>query len=314
MSPTGTLRRLGYTAIRRLLPQSRRSGIKRRLRALRMKHDWAFKARYGTFSTEDLANHLEERLAGRRFEILMVHSAYDALLPMYSGSPVELVQMLLDFCGPERTLAMPAFVLEESPQALLDRYRSNPVFDVRRTPSRTGLLTELFRRKRGAVRSVHPTHSVCAIGPLAEEMVADHHLGTTPCGEESPFGFMARHETIVLGIGTPWYRTLSQAHTAEDLLGDDFPVARAMETVPVQLRRADESWDYSLSVCVPSLERDPSILNRLLDRHELQGWRWKGCDFYHANAARVTQALVEAARRGETIYSGVSTRGTATSQ
>jgi aminoglycoside N3'-acetyltransferase len=274
-----------------------------------MKHDWAFKARYGTFSTDDLAEHLEARLAGQRFEILMVHSSYDALLPMYSGSPVELVRLLMELCGPERTLAMPAFVLEESPEALLRRYRSNPVFDVRRTPSHTGLVTELFRRKRGVTRSLHPTHSVCALGPLATEMVADHHLGTTPCGEQSPFGFMARHDTLVLGIGTPWYRTLSQAHSAEDLLGDDFPVARTMERVPVQLRRADQSWDYTLSVCVPTLERDPAILRRLLDRNELEGWRWKGCDFYRASAPRVTQALVEAAGRGETIYSGGAPRG-----
>ena len=64
----------------------------------------------------------------------------------------------------------------------IDYARKNPVFDVRRTPSQTGLLTEIFRRSAGVLRSVHPTHPVAVAGHGAVEMVEGHHLAATPCG------------------------------------------------------------------------------------------------------------------------------------
>ena len=39
-----------------------------------------------------------------------------------------------------------------------------PVFSVQETPSCVGKLSEAFRTASGMLRSVHPTHSVCAAG------------------------------------------------------------------------------------------------------------------------------------------------------
>lgn len=41
----------------------------------------------------------------------------------------------------------------------------NPVFDVRETKPCVGLLPDLFRRREGVVRTLHPTHSLCVYGP-----------------------------------------------------------------------------------------------------------------------------------------------------
>ena len=68
----------------------------------------ALKLVYGTFDTETLRKHLMERV-GDDFEILMVHSSVNHMQPMYTGTPLELVRMLCDWCGPTRTLVMPAF-------------------------------------------------------------------------------------------------------------------------------------------------------------------------------------------------------------
>ncbi len=40
----------------------------------------------------------------------------------------------------------------------------NPVMDVLYTPVCVGILPELFRKRAGVRRSLHPTHSVAAIG------------------------------------------------------------------------------------------------------------------------------------------------------
>lgn len=66
------------------------------------------RAVYGTFDTKTLRGHLEQRL-GTDFEILMVHSSVNNMKPMYTDSALDLVRMLISFCGPSRTLVMPAF-------------------------------------------------------------------------------------------------------------------------------------------------------------------------------------------------------------
>ncbi len=109
------------------------------------------------------------------FEILMVHSSFDGFLPMYKGSAKDLVSALIDFCGPNRTLVMPSFVMGGRTYDTAAYFRSRP-FDVRRTPSDMGLVAEVFRRTPNVLRSLHPTCSVCALGPLGKELTTGHHL------------------------------------------------------------------------------------------------------------------------------------------
>ena len=104
---------------------------------------------HGTFDSQELQQHLDE-VIGRDFDVLFVHSSVNHMLPYYTGNPLELVRMLVDFCGPERTLAMPAFYFgEKADSGAYNTFKRNPVFDLRRTPSQMGLATELFRRFPG---------------------------------------------------------------------------------------------------------------------------------------------------------------------
>jgi len=53
----------------------------------------------------------------------------------------------------------------------LGRLKSDKVdylFDYRTTPAVTGLISEVFRNQKDAIRSRHPTNSVVALGQLAE--------------------------------------------------------------------------------------------------------------------------------------------------
>ena len=75
---------------------------------LRTKLHPVMRAVYGSFDSVALGEHLEQRV-GHDFEILMVHSSINHMKPMYDDSPLQFVQMLIEFCGAERTLAMPAF-------------------------------------------------------------------------------------------------------------------------------------------------------------------------------------------------------------
>jgi aminoglycoside 3-N-acetyltransferase len=54
-----------------------------------------------------------------------------------------------------------------------------------------------------ATRSLHPTHSVAACGPLAAELIAGHELATTPCGRGTPYARLldADGQVLLLGVG-----------------------------------------------------------------------------------------------------------------
>jgi len=127
-----------------------------------------YRARYGTFGTDELGDELARHLPPDT-EIVMVHSSLDGLQPMYSGDFREVLDALIDLCGTHRTLAMPAFFFGGRTLDPIAYFRERPVFDVRRQPSETGLLTELFRRRKGVRRSLHPVHSVIALGPQADD-------------------------------------------------------------------------------------------------------------------------------------------------
>jgi aminoglycoside 3-N-acetyltransferase len=168
-----------------------------------------------------------------------------------------------------------------------------------------GLITELFRRWPGVTRSLHPTHSVCALGPLAHELVATHHLSPWACGERSPFGVMGRRKTAIVGLGTEYYRSLTQIHATEEALGVEFPVPREPEE-PVRVELIDAAGRVlSYEMSPPLSRRFRMKLERLgafVAPGDIDEWTFKGTQLYVTTAAKVDAALRNAARRGATIY------------
>ena len=258
---------------------------------------------YGTFDADALAEHLEQTV-GRDFDILMVHSSVNNMYPAFTGSAFELLQMLKEYCGPERTLAMPTFYFgERGIGGPRDVFAANPRFDVRRTPSQMGLLTELFRRSRGVLHSRHPVYRISASGPLADALVRGHESAGTPAGAGTPFDFMARHDTLILGLGKN-IEVLTQVRHVEYILGEEFPVpAEPMQApLPMTLVDGGEEIAFDLSARTPAWRRDLSRLRRIMSRERLREWRFHNVPMFATRAADVTNDLTEAARRGVTLY------------
>jgi aminoglycoside 3-N-acetyltransferase len=89
-----------------------------------------------------------------------------------------------------------------------------PYYDPNGTPCRTGAIPETGRKRRGAVRSLHPTHSVAVIGPDAASLTADH-LQHRAFGKASPIGRLVERNGTVLLIGVD-HRANSMVHVAEE--------------------------------------------------------------------------------------------------
>ncbi len=257
---------------------------------------------HGSFDTAALRAHLEERV-GNDFQILMVHSSVNHMKPMYTGTPLELVRMLMDWCGPQRTLVMPAFYFGAPGfKGAFDTFQHNPRFDLRRTPSQMGLATELFRRMPGVVVSRHPVYRTAALGPLAQDLVAGHEHAASPAGLGTPFEYMARHDARIIGIGKPM-QVMTQAHHVEGVMGDEFPVPSVVgEPLPMTLVNGAEEIPFLLTRRAYQGRFDMWRMRQVMDRQALQEWSFHHVPLFAARAGEVTRSLVQAARRGYTLY------------
>ncbi|MFH1477511.1 MAG: AAC(3) family N-acetyltransferase [Verrucomicrobiota bacterium] len=146
-------------------------------------------------------------------QVVLVHAALRPLGNVPGGAET-VIRAFLDVLGAEGTLLMPA---------LSYKYVTpmQPVFDVKLTPACVGTLPEYFRTRAGTLRSIHPTHSVCGIGRLAEKILGDHILDATPCGPHSPFYILPKVQgyIIMLGCGL---RPNTSMHAVEELVAPPY--------------------------------------------------------------------------------------------
>lgn len=292
--------------LRRTLSQERRTKLKRLQGLARKRFSPILSMLNGTFTTGELSEELACRLP-QDFEILMVHSSFDEFLPMYKGTAKDLVSALIELSGPNRTIVMPAFVLGGRSYDTSVYFKSRP-FNVRSTPSEAGLIAEVFRRVPNVLRSLHPTCSLCALGPLAKELTAGHHVSRTGMSPDGPFGMMTRRRTTILGLGVEYYRCLTHVHTATDEMADAFPIKSATpSSMEVTLVDYDGSrYQYKLGLPDRTKKLDLTVLWSILSKDELKEWRFHGVPMFLVPQASVlTQRLIEAARRGVTIYGKV---------
>ena len=92
--------------------------------------------------------------------------------------------------------------------------KENPKFNLEESPSCVGILTELFRKRPGVVRSLHPTHSVVALGKDAEAFIAGNEKCETPCAMASPWGKLLERKATILLLGVD-LRTNTFMHGVE---------------------------------------------------------------------------------------------------
>jgi aminoglycoside N3'-acetyltransferase len=298
-----SIKHAAFYALQRSTSMSVRQNLKSYAWTLRVRTAPLIRAWNGTYGVAELEAKIQERLP-KDFEILMVHSSISTMFPMYRDTAGDLLKLLLRMSA-GRTLAMPAFFFGTAEHFSHDYYRRNRIFDVRRTPSQMGLVTELFRRRKGVLRSLHPTHSICALGPLAAELTSRHHLTPLSVGPCSPFGVMGRHNTVILGIGVEYYRSLTQMHVVEDAMGSDFPIPRRAGAA-VNVTLIDATGEPIPYVLAPPLSDDFMLkakrLERFIDGAALVRWKYKGTPLYVTRASEVDQALRRAAERGDTLY------------
>ncbi|HVH68739.1 MAG TPA: AAC(3) family N-acetyltransferase [Gemmatimonadales bacterium] len=152
-------------------------------------------------------------------DTLLVHSSFDKF-GKFTGKPSDVLTVLQAAVGPSGTLMLPT--LPFTGMSTVEYAREPRVFDVKRTPSQMGLLTELFRRAPGVVRSVHPTHPVAIWGADATELAAGHAAAKTPCGVGSPYAKLLDRDGKIMFLGCN-VDVMTFIHTVEEVLEPRMP-------------------------------------------------------------------------------------------
>lgn len=124
---------------------------------------------------------------------LLVHSSLRKVGKVEDGAD-GIIDTLLELLGPDGTLMMSTVSGNVYPE--------QPVFHVEYTPSTVGVLGNVFRKRPGAIRSLHPVHSIAAMGPKAEFFTSGHLEANTPWSPDSPYGKLMRNNGYALFLGT----------------------------------------------------------------------------------------------------------------
>jgi aminoglycoside 3-N-acetyltransferase len=192
--------------------------------------------------------------------VLFVHCGFRGLAAK-GGSVDGTIEALLDWMH-DGTLVMPTMSWRIVTP-------TNPVFDELATPSHVGILAETFRTRYANHRSLHPTHSVAALGKLAAELTAGHHLDDTPCSPNSPYGRATREDAHVLLIGIGLERCTA-IHHAEEMIAPDIYLKPPAEAEIYECRtRAGVAHQVRLRRHIKLNRNFPQFTRPLADKGQL---------------------------------------------
>jgi aminoglycoside 3-N-acetyltransferase len=196
-----------------------------------------------------------EALGVNSGRVLLVHSSLSSL-GVVSGGAETVIDALLAVVGPDGTLVMPSHTWDRPG-------RGDFAFDIDKTPSCVGAISEKFRTRPGTVRSLHPTHSVVALGAKARDLIAGHDAAKTPCGEATPYARMIEERAQILFLGTTldqntMFHTLEAYAGSPYLLRDEdeaFSITDASgSTQTMRFRRHERGPDRRFAAVAPLLE------------------------------------------------------------
>lgn len=268
-------------------------------RRLRMRFRKARVGAIPALTEEDFHSIVSEQLGLTAGDNVIIHSSMDKLHLSFSfGRILSIVRGII---GKEGTMLFPTFPRLPSYEFL----KSGEVFDVRKTPSHMGILTEYARRQRDAIRSLHPTKSVCAIGPLAHPMTATHSESPYAFDRCSPYHKLAELGGKIIGLGVSTQRN-SFVHCVEDIAKGEFPVrVHHPELFAARCLNYDnevvvvETFAHDLKKMNHNI---PRYMSKYISRDACIDLKIKGMKFFRADAAKLLDQMSRLAASGITIY------------
>lgn len=159
------------------------------------------------YTKEDLQEMLA-RMGIRPSDTLVIHSSMKAIGQAEGGADTVL-DAWMEYMS-RGLLILPTHTWRQMG-------KEHRIFDPAEEPSCVGLLTEMFRKRPGVLRSLHPTHSVAVYGRGSREYIEGEELCNTPCTKGGCWSRMDREHTKILLVGVGHERN-TFIHAVEEAL------------------------------------------------------------------------------------------------
>jgi aminoglycoside 3-N-acetyltransferase len=143
-------------------------------------------------------------------DTLLVHSSYKSFGAV-DGGPQTVIRALEAVLGPEGTLIMPTFNFD---------FNKGVSWDVRTTPSKMGVLTELVRQDPRARRVFHPFYSFAILGKHADMLGGLRYKSSYE--RNSIFGRLRDLDGKIMVIGLSYTNSMTFFHHIEQMEGVDY--------------------------------------------------------------------------------------------
>lgn len=177
-------------------------------------------SKIGNYNKQQLKDQLES-MGLKGDETILIHSSMKAIGAVDGGADTVLDAWMEYF--KDGLLLLPTHTWKTV-------NADNPVYNPYTTPSCVGLLTNMFMKRDGVIRSLHPTHSMSGYGKNAAEYLAGEEYNNTPC---TPGGCYDRLKEVggkVLLVGVGHERN-TYIHSVEEVLN----VPNRLSDMPMEL-------------------------------------------------------------------------------
>src|SRR5512132_202705 len=143
-------------------------------------------------------------------DTLLVHSSYKSFGEV-DGGPQTVIRALEAALGPDGTLIMPTFNCD---------FNKGAPWDVRTTPSKMGVLTEVVRVDPRARRVFHPFYSFAILGKHADILGSLRYKSSYE--RDSIFGKLRDLDGKIMVIGLSYTNSMTFFHHIEQMEGVDY--------------------------------------------------------------------------------------------
>lgn len=185
-------------------------------------------------------------------------------------SPEDILNSFLAVLGERGTLILPLFNFD---------FTKGEPFDVRTTPSQMGLLTEIGRKHKKAVRTKHPVYSFAVIGAKANLFKdVDNYSGY---GDDSPFAILKYNHGKIAVLNLPEQQSMTFYHYVEEMNKVPYRFHKIFRGLCTDFKGVTQVREYSIFVrdCDKGVETNVEPMGDYLWQLELyKGFRAdQGC-------------------------------------
>lgn len=143
------------------------------------------------YSKNELLSQID-KLGIKPNDTLLIHSSMKSIGQVEGGAD-SVLDAFIEYLE-EGLLIFPTHTWAQ----INDKYST---FQPKTEPSCVGLLTNLFLKRKGVIRSLHPTHSLAALGKDADNFIDGEQNQETPCSRVGCYGKLYDRNAKILFLG-----------------------------------------------------------------------------------------------------------------